>query len=216
MVTAYHEAGHTVCAYLQDACDPPVSVSIIPRGLAGGVTAMSTGDDNFMQRSKAAAQLVSALGGRAAEELLLGGDYTQGACGDLTSATSLATAMATNYGMTTLGLMVRERSPYETSSPDAVTVVVEEMLMRARTEAITLLRKNITLLSAVADELLAEDTLDHLDLDRIYAACGSPGKVPATDTLLALYGASSTIAGEIEGVWDDASSSPSVRATPVA
>src|SRR5439155_13259 len=77
----------------------PVQVTIVPRGPAGGVTWMSGNDHAFLAREQAIAQLTVALGGRAAEEVLLG-SHTQGAAGDLDSATRLATAMATEYGMT--------------------------------------------------------------------------------------------------------------------
>src|SRR5665647_2881541 len=85
-VTAWHESGHTLAAYLQEQADDPVQVTIIPRGPAGGVTWMSGNDDQFLPRRKAHAQLVTALAGRAAEEILLDGEFTQGAAGDLHSA----------------------------------------------------------------------------------------------------------------------------------
>ncbi len=186
-VTAWHEAGHAVAAYMQEAADPPVSVSIIPRGAAGGVTAMSEGDNNFLQRSTAAARLVSALGGRAAEEGLLGGDFTQGAHGDLSAATALATDLVTRYGMTSLGLMVREK-PAAGLRDAAVETAVENLLGRARDEALRLLQANAAFVELVANELLEEDTIDHLVLDRLYEAAGSPDRTRAEATLVALYG----------------------------
>ncbi|HVW34308.1 MAG TPA: AAA family ATPase, partial [Acidimicrobiia bacterium] len=103
-VTAWHEAGHTVAALVLPDANDPVQVTIVPRGPAGGVTWMGGDDNSFMTRSQARAQLVVALGGRAAEELLLDGDFTQGASGDLQSATGLATQMVTRWGMSNLGL----------------------------------------------------------------------------------------------------------------
>ena len=195
-ITAWHEAGHTVTAFLQEAADPPVSVSIVPRGPAGGVTAMSEGDNLFMRRSKAAAQLVVALGGRVAEELIFGGDYTQGASNDLAVATELATQMVSNYAMTSLGLSHREIKPYDTAT-DHVTLAVEDLLAAARAESLRLLRTNAVFLRIVADGLLAQGTLDHLDLERLYLEAASPPHVTTLETLAAIYGPEAAVPGEL-------------------
>jgi cell division protease FtsH len=168
-VTAWHESGHTVAAYLQEQADDPVQVTIIPRGPAGGVTWMSGNDDQFLPRRKAHAQLVTALAGRAAEEILLDGEFTQGAAGDLQSATELATSMATRYGMTRLGYQVRRGG----SAPaQEVSDVVEELLGEAHTAATKLLGEHKTFLGAVATELLAEETLTLADVHRIATQLG--------------------------------------------
>lgn len=103
-VTAWHEAGHAVAALVLPEAHDPVQVTIVPRGPAGGVTWMGGDDHSFLTRSQARAKLAVAMAGRAAEELLLDGDFTQGASGDLASATSLATRMVTEWGMSSLGL----------------------------------------------------------------------------------------------------------------
>jgi cell division protease FtsH len=168
-VTAWHESGHTLAAYLQEQADDPVQVTIIPRGPAGGVTWMSGNDDQFLPRRKAHAQLVTALAGRAAEEILLNGEFTQGAAGDLHSATELATSMATRYGMTRLGYQVRRGG----SAPaQEVSDVVEELLGEAHTAATKLLGEHKTFLSAVAAELLAEETLTLADVHQIATRLG--------------------------------------------
>jgi len=168
-VTAWHESGHTLAAYLQEQADDPVQVTIIPRGPAGGVTWMSGNDDQFLPRRKAHAQLVTALAGRAAEEILLDGEFTQGAAGDLQSATELATSMATRYGMTRLGYQVRRAG----SAPaQDVSDVVEELLGGAHTAATKLLGEHRTFLSAVAAELLAEETLTLADVHQIATSLG--------------------------------------------
>ncbi|MEP7192151.1 MAG: AAA family ATPase [Actinomycetota bacterium] len=168
-VTAWHESGHTLAAYLQEQADDPVQVTIIPRGPAGGVTWMSGNDDQFLPRRKAHAQLVTALAGRAAEEILLDGEFTQGAAGDLQSATELATSMATRYGMTRLGYQVRGGG----SAPAKdVSDVVEELLGEAHTAATRLLGEHKTFLSAVAVELLVEETLTLSDVHQIATRLG--------------------------------------------
>ena len=99
IITAWHESGHAMLALVQEHANDPLSVTIVPRGPSGGTTWMDGDDRVFMQRSSALAQLVTAMGGRAAEELLLDGDFTQGASGDLQQATVLARKMITEYGM---------------------------------------------------------------------------------------------------------------------
>jgi cell division protease FtsH len=168
-VTAWHESGHTVAAYLQEQADDPVQVTIIPRGPAGGVTWMSGNDDQFLPRRKAHAQLVTALAGRAAEEILLDGEFTQGAAGDLQSATELATSMATRYGMTRLGYQVRGGG----SAPaQDVSDVVEELLVGAHKSATKLLGDHKAFLGAVAVELLVEETLTLADIHQIATRLG--------------------------------------------
>ena len=163
-ITAWHEAGHTICALLQDAADDPVSVSIIPRGAAGGVTWMSGNDDSFLTREKALARMVTSLGGRAAEEILLDGEYSQGAHGDLSAATNLALAMATQYGMTRLGLMVRSDEVLGAGGMEEVNLVVEELLSEAREKALRILNENKKLLELISAELLDKETLNHAEI----------------------------------------------------
>ena len=186
-ITAWHEAGHAVCAYLQEAVEDPVSVTIIPRGVAGGVTAMGQSDDHFLTRSAAAAQLVTALGGRAAERRLLGDDYTQGAHGDLTTATRLATSMVTHFGMTGHGLVVRDPQLLGPTVVEGVTEVVDGLLARALAEAERILEGQRAFVEAVVESLVREDTLRSTDLDAIYRSLGEPARVPSATTLAALF-----------------------------
>ncbi|MGH3332609.1 MAG: ATP-dependent metallopeptidase FtsH/Yme1/Tma family protein [Nocardioidaceae bacterium] len=165
-ITAWHEAGHAVAAFLVPEADDPVSITIVPRGPAGGVTWMSGSDDVFLPRRKAHAQLVVAMSGRAAEEILLGGEYTQGASGDLTSATQTATSMVTQYGMSDLGYAVRDPG----SAP--VIDAVDELLRDAHTRAADLLARHELFLSRLAEELLEHETLSLADVTRIADQCG--------------------------------------------
>ena len=159
LITAWHEAGHTICALRHHDAPNPVSVSITPRGHAGGITWMSGSDDNYLARSQAAAQLVVAMGGRAAEELLLDGEFTQGPSSDLERATNLAKAMVTQYGMTRRGLMVRH------NERDGDTgEVIEELLKEALVDARELLIANKPLLEAVVDSLLVNETLEYSEI----------------------------------------------------
>jgi cell division protease FtsH len=161
-VTAWHEGGHTLCALLQSDADDPIAVSIVPRGPAGGVTWMSGSDDVFLPRRKAHAQLVTALGGRAAEELLMDGEFTQGAMGDLQSATELATRMISEYGMSRLGHQVRAS---RNGNSKEVQEVIDELLDEAYDSAKALLTAHLPLLTELADELLVRKNLYLADVE---------------------------------------------------
>ena len=166
-VTAWHEAGHTVAALVLPDANDPVQVTIVPRGPAGGVTWMGGDDNSFMTRSQARAQLVVALGGRAAEELLLDGDFTQGASGDLQSATALATQMVTKWGMSNIGLVAMDSDRIVFGGiGDKVHAEIDAMLNEALRSARELLAEQRPLFDAVVRELLDEDTVD---LDRLQA-----------------------------------------------
>jgi cell division protease FtsH len=174
-VTAWHEAGHTVAALVLPDANDPVQVTIVPRGPAGGVTWMGGDDNSFMTRSQARAQLVVALGGRAAEELLLDGDFTQGASGDLQSATGLATQMVTKWGMSNLGLVAMDPDRIVFGGiGDKVHAEIDSMLNEALASARTLLDEYRPLFDAVVKELLDEDTIDVDRLKAIWTSVQAP------------------------------------------
>lgn len=165
-VTAWHEGGHTVCAMVLPDADDPVSVSIIPRGPAGGVTWMAQSDDLFLTRKRAFARLVVAMGGRAAEEILLDGEFTSGPHGDLSAATDTALAMVTQYGMTSAGLMIRSQGWLSTGAKmtDETVEAVEKLLAEALETARATLRDHRDLLDRVVEGLLENDTLIQSEL----------------------------------------------------
>jgi cell division protease FtsH len=177
-VTAWHEAGHTVAALVLPDANDPVQVTIVPRGPAGGVTWMGGDDNAFMTRSQARAQLVVALGGRAAEEILLDGDFTQGASGDLQSATGLAVRMVTQWGMSNMGLVAldAERLPFG-GVADKIHAEIDGMLNEALVSARNLLAEHRRLFDAVVRELLDEDTVDLDRLQEIWTELQQPSMV---------------------------------------
>lgn len=179
-ITAWHEAGHTIAALLLPEADDPVQVSITPRGPAGGVTWMSGNDDIFLSRTAALARLTVALAGQAAEQHLLGGEYTSGAHGDLTAATRLATAMATQYGMTDLGLAVHPAEQITSGGQveAAVTAQVNRMLEAARQAAYDLLDEHRDTLAALAGALLEAETLSLAEVRAVHAAVTGHGIAP--------------------------------------
>lgn len=180
-VTAWHEAGHTVSAMVLPDADPPVSVSIIPRGPAGGVTWMAQGDDLFLTRRRAFARLVVAMSGRAAEELLLDGEFTSGPHGDLHAATNTALAMVTQYGMTDTGLMIRSEGLLSTGSKmtDETVEAVERLLAEALETARATLNGHRKLFDKIVAGLLDNDTLTQADLEAIQAGSRkNPPRLP--------------------------------------
>ncbi|MBB2924891.1 AAA family ATPase [Cellulomonas cellasea] len=181
-ITAWHEAGHTIAAALLPDADDPVSVTIVPRGPAGGVTWMSGSDDIFLPRKKALAQLIVAMAGRAAEERLLDGEFTQGASGDLQSATSLATSMVTQYGMTGFGYAQLDADTLRVGGEVAARAHahVDALLQDAHATATALLAEHAELLEAVADALLLDETLDGPQVFALVAEHSAPAQGAVT------------------------------------
>ena len=172
LITAYHEAGHTICAMLEKDAPDPVSVSITPRGHSGGVTWMNGSDDQYLSRKQANAQLIVAMGGRVGEEFLLDGEFTQGPSSDLERATQLATMMVTKYGMSRRGISVRNGEPDSISSD-----VVEEILTEALDKSRKLIFENKILFLKIVDNLIEHETLEYNELLEIKLGNDIPKKV---------------------------------------
>jgi cell division protease FtsH len=169
-LVAWHEGGHTVAALCTPGADAPVTVSIIPRGPSGGATWMEGSEDEFLTKSGSKARLVVALAGRASEEILLDGDFTHGAHGDIASASSLATTMITKLGMGTgLRAIGDDTVMLGGVSADAIGVEVNELLQEALDTARETLREHRGLLDVIVAELLARETLNRADIGLIYA-----------------------------------------------
>jgi cell division protease FtsH len=162
LITAWHEAGHTVAALVQPDADEPVSVTIIPRGPSGGATWMGGNDNAFLTRDQARARLATSMAGRAAEEILLDGEHTQGAAGDLQAATQLAQAMVTQYGMTDFGFAQLDADTLRVGGEVAVLAhrAIDGLIREAHQRAETLLAEHRSLLETLAAALLDEETLD--------------------------------------------------------
>ena len=98
-ITAFHEAGHAVSAYYLENCEPVYEVSIVPRGMAGGYTLYRQDEDSsHLLRSAMIDRIVSAMGGRVAEEITFN-DISTGASQDIAHSTEIARSMVTKYGM---------------------------------------------------------------------------------------------------------------------
>ena len=97
-LTAYHEAGHAITTYYSDTQDPVHEISIIPRGMAGGYTlSLPEHDKSYMSKKEMEEEIVTLLGGRVAEALILD-DISTGASNDIERATKMARGMVTRYG----------------------------------------------------------------------------------------------------------------------
>ena len=176
-ITAWHEAGHALVGlWLEHAADP-ISVSIVPRGQAGGVTWFPGHDDMFLTRRQATAQLAVAMAGRAAEELLLGDDFTQGAAQDFRAATDLARRMVTEYGMGSMGPgFVLPEEMHIGVLAERVHASVQALLEEALDCARRLLGPSREILERVAGRLVEDETLDSATLLEL------AGRIPPAGT----------------------------------
>ncbi|HYZ34051.1 MAG TPA: ATP-dependent zinc metalloprotease FtsH, partial [Crenalkalicoccus sp.] len=123
-MTAYHEAGHALCALHLPECDPVHKATIIPRGRALGlVMSLPEGDRYSKHKSKLLSELAMAMGGRVAEELIFGADkVSNGAAGDIKMATDQARRMVTEWGMSdTLGMIAYGENSQEVFLGHSVT-----------------------------------------------------------------------------------------------
>jgi cell division protease FtsH len=173
-ITAWHEAGHAALALLLPETSDPIAVSIIPRGSAGGVTWMEGSDDLYMTRDQAETHLMVMLGGRIAEEILMGGGCTQGASSDLERATELASGLISRFGMTSRGLAVRNVEDSQSRR------VLDALLTDVHQRGTLILTENFALLEAIAERLLLEDRLNAKDLYSLRDHHSGPTALPKT------------------------------------
>ena len=182
-ITAWHEAGHALAALLIPEAHDPVQVTIVPRGSAGGVTWMGGDDASFLTGAEARARLAVSLAGRAAEEILLDGDFTQGASNDIAHATNLAQRMVAEWGMSSLGLAAVGPEHAGSGLLERVHAEADGLLGDALARARALLAAHRPLLETVVADLLAEETID---LDRLRELLvlveGAPAASPAALT----------------------------------
>ncbi len=180
-VVAYHEGGHALVAWLTPAADPVRKVTIVPHGLAIGITEQLPAEERYnLSRSDLIAKLDVMLGGREAESIAIG-DVTTGAEKDLIEATKLARRMITRWGMGNLGpvaFQADEEQPFlgyqlaqghEYSEATAARIDREvEQLMAERQQIVhRLIVDRRTPLDALADALLHDDTVEDDELVRV-------------------------------------------------
>jgi cell division protease FtsH len=187
-MTAYHEGGHAIVGMLTEGADPVRKVSIIPRGLALGVTFAAPESDRFnYSEAEIHAKIKVALGGRAAEEVVFG-EISTGAESDIEQLTGIARQMVGRWGMSDavgpVAVLPRDGSGpllpgAAESSPETQRLVDEEVrriVGAAHEDVVALLKGNRDKLDALAHALLEHETLDE---DDAYAAAGVPHEAGA-------------------------------------
>ena len=166
-ITAWHEAGHATAAMVLPDADNPATVTIIPRGTAGGFTWTMGEDKHYSTVEQMKAALVVSLAGRAAEEHHLGGTFTTGPSGDYENATKIAYDMVAVYGMFNNQLISYGKNANYVSTISQnwqIKEDIQSLLGEALTEAKNLLNENLELMTTIATELLARETLNSTDL----------------------------------------------------
>ncbi|MFM7469786.1 MAG: ATP-dependent zinc metalloprotease FtsH [Vampirovibrionales bacterium] len=180
-ITAYHEVGHTLVAWFTEEADPVRKVTIVPRGMALGITWTMPDDTTNASRKHLLAEIAVLLGGRIAEELVYG-DVTVGASNDLQRVSKIARSIVTAYGMSdvlgpiTYGdrqehvFMGRDFGSERNYSEQVATQIDEEvktLVFERVTYVRALLAEKRDAMDAIVKELLEQETLDDADLERI-------------------------------------------------
>ena len=182
-LVAYHEGGHAVVSKFLPTQDPVHEISIIPRGMAGGYTMYRpTEDKSFISKTEMLENIVSLLGGRVSEELVLG-DISTGASNDIERATQIAKAMVTKYGMSErvgaimlgsnqdevfLGRDFAQEKSYSEETAGIIDEEVKKIIDNAYAQARTILKENRDKLDAVAAVLIEKEKITGEEFDEIF------------------------------------------------
>ncbi|MGD8806135.1 MAG: ATP-dependent zinc metalloprotease FtsH, partial [Chloroflexota bacterium] len=173
-ITAYHEAGHALVSHFLPHAQMVRKITIIPRGMAGGVTWFMEDDLQFYSRSKFRALIATALGGRVAEDIVFG-EITTGASSDLQQITKMARAMVMQYGMSDelgprvygdkqelvfLGREISEQRDYSDAIAEKIDSEVREILDTEYERTRIILTENRDKLEKLARKLLEVETLE--------------------------------------------------------
>jgi len=198
--TAFHEAGHALVAKLLPGADPIHKVTIIPRGMALGLTQQLPMDEKHTYpRDYLLNNLVILFGGRVAEELVLN-HMTTGAGNDIEKATDLARRMVCEWGMSEklgpmtfgkkeeeifLGRDFTQKVDYSESTAIEIDSEVRRIIQESYHKAKDLLKANLRLLHKVAESLLEKEVLDGSEIDAIVREFGGNGGDPLTPSAAA-------------------------------
>ena len=195
--TAYHEAGHALVAKLLPGADPIHKVTIIPRGMALGLTQQLPVDEmHNYPREYLLNNLVILFGGRVAEELVLE-HITTGAGNDIEKATDLVRRMVCEWGMSEklgpmtfgkkeeeifLGRDFTQKADYSKTTAIEIDAEIRRIIQESYQRAKELLTTNLRLLHKVAEELLEKEVLDGSEIDAIVRAFNLNGGDPLTSS----------------------------------
>ena len=174
-LVSYHEAGHAISSYFLETQDDVHQISIIPRGMAGGYTMYKPSEDkSFLSKKEMEENLVSLLGGRVAEELILG-DISTGASNDIERATKIARQMVTKYGMSKevgtitfgseqenvfLGRDLATQRDYSEATAALIDSEVKRIIDEAYKKTTDILKSHEDKLHAVAAVLMEKEKID--------------------------------------------------------
>ncbi|HLG65566.1 MAG TPA: ATP-dependent zinc metalloprotease FtsH [Ktedonosporobacter sp.] len=192
-VIAYHEGGHALTGLLEEHVDPVSKVTIVPRGQALGVTQYTPLDDRYnYPKDFLEAQMVTALGGRAAEQVAIG-RITTGAENDLQRVTAIARQMVARWGMSeklgTISFSEREdpfagtslatgSRDYSERTASIIDEEVNRLVRKAYDRALTLLTEHRETLNRIAQELRLHETIDARQLRQIMTETGAINDAP--------------------------------------
>ena len=181
-LVAFHEAGHAVASKFLPTQDDVHQISIIPRGMAGGYTMYRPSEDrSFMSKSEMEEQIISLLGGRVAEALVLG-DISTGASNDIERASKIARAMVTKYGMSEklgaitfgsgheevfLGRDFTTQKNFSEETSGLIDSEVKRIIDTAYRRTEEILNQNMEKLHAVANVLLEKEKIDGEEFNNI-------------------------------------------------
>ena len=182
-LVAYHEAGHAVVSRYLPTQDKVHQISIVPRGMAGGYTMYRpTEDKSFRSKTEMEENIVSLLGGRVAEKLILD-DISTGASNDIERATAISRAMVTKYGMSEklgtitfgadqeevfLGRDLAHAKEYSEETAAIIDEEVKKIVDAGYEKAINILSEHVDKLHAVAKILLEKEKIDGEEFDKIF------------------------------------------------
>ncbi len=177
-ITAYHEAGHALIGHLLPHTDAIHKITIIPRGMAGGITMSLPDEELFMEtRSRLQEQIVMLLGGRVAEEIVFG-EVTTGASNDIQRVTRIARAMVAQFGMSEklgpmmygqkeemvfLGREISEQRDYSEAIAEEIDGEVRGIVSTAHQQAHDLITAQREKLNQIAERLLEVETIDRAE-----------------------------------------------------
>ncbi|MCY3972910.1 MAG: ATP-dependent zinc metalloprotease FtsH [Candidatus Dadabacteria bacterium] len=184
-ITAYHEAGHAIVAKLTPGTDPIHKVTIIPRGMALGLTQQIPEEDKYTQsRSYLNAMIMVLLGGRAAEEVIFG-ERTSGAGNDLKRVTEIARKMVCEWGMSEnigpislaktdeqvfLGKEFQRSAEHSQQTAEEIDKEIKNIVETNYKKTLKVVRENTDLLKSVARRLLKKESIDGKEIDEIMEA----------------------------------------------
>ena len=182
-LTAYHEAGHAIVMHALPTHDPVHQITIVPRGGAGGMTiSLPTEDRSYQSKRYMEEQIVSLLGGRVAEKLMLG-DISTGASNDIQRASQIARKMVTVYGMSEklgsisfesghdeifIGRSMAQAKPYSEQVAAQIDEEVKSIVDAAYERCEDILSRDQKHLIAVAEFLLAHETMSAEEFEAVF------------------------------------------------